>query len=124
MKNSSLKAPAHLRPDTAEWFQSVHQDYALLEHHERLLLLACEAFDRCCEAREILAKRGIIIGGRQAAARPHPAVAIERDARLAFAHLLAQLSLDEETGPDPVMRAAHRSNRPGGWKAHSNGRTA
>ena len=73
MKNSTLKAPAHLRPDTRAWWQTVHQDYDLGEHHSRLLTMACEAWDRACQAREILAKDGIIIGGREAAARPHPA---------------------------------------------------
>jgi phage terminase small subunit len=121
MKNSPLKAPAHLRPDTRAWWQSVHQDYDLGEHHSRLLLLACEAWDRCCQAREILATDGIVIGGREAAVRPHPCIAIERDARIAFARLIAQLSLDAEPPVDPILRAAVRSSRPGGWKA-SNGR--
>ena len=74
MKNSTLKAPAHLRPDTKAWWLSVHQDYDLEGHHSRLLTLAAEAWDRCQEARSLLAKDGIVIGGREAAARPHPAV--------------------------------------------------
>ena len=41
MKNSTLKAPAHLRPDTRTWWQSVHQDYDLEEHHSRLLIIEC-----------------------------------------------------------------------------------
>jgi phage terminase small subunit len=80
--------------------------------------MACEAWDRACQAREILAKDGIVIGGREAAARPHPAVAIERDARIAFARLVAQLSLDEELPAEPDMRAARRSIRPGGWRGY------
>jgi hypothetical protein len=40
----------------------VHQDYDLEEHHSRLLTMACEAWDRACEAREIMAKDGIVIG--------------------------------------------------------------
>jgi P27 family predicted phage terminase small subunit len=117
MKNSTLKAPAHLRPDTRAWWQSVHQDFDLEEHHSRLLTMACEAWDRACQAREILAKDGIVIGGRQAAVRPHPAIAIERDARIAFARLVAQLNLDgEPSAVDPGMRAARRSTRPGGWR--------
>jgi P27 family predicted phage terminase small subunit len=120
MKNSTSKPPAHLRPDTRAWWQSVHQDYDLEEHHSRLLTMACEAYDRAREAREILAKDGIVIGCREAAVRPHPCIAIERDSRIAFARLVAQLNLDAEMPSDPGMRAAQRSNRPGGWKA-SNG---
>ena len=117
MKNSALKTPAHLRPDTRAWWQSVHQDYDLEEHHSRLLTLACEAWDRAGQARGILARDGIVIAGREAAARPHPAVAIERDARIAFARLIAQLNLDAEWPADgDAMRAAERSTRPGGWR--------
>src|SRR5262245_48261350 len=83
----------------------------------------CTAWDRAEEAREILARDGIVIGGRKAAVRPHPAVAIERDARIAFARLVAQLNLDgEPSEPDPNVRAARRSTRVGGWRA-SNGKT-
>ena len=100
----------------------MHEGYELAEHHSRLLTMACEAWDRACEAREILAKDGIVIGGREAAVRPHPCIAIERDSRTAFARLIAQLNLDGDVPEvDPNVRAARRSSRPGGWKAPSNG---
>ena len=117
-QRATHNAPAHLRPDTKAWWLSVHQEYDLAEHHVRLLTLAAEAFDRACEAREILARDGIVIGGREAAVRPHPAVAIERDARIAFARLIAQLNLDVDSPVDSSMRAAQRSARPGGWRGH------
>jgi phage terminase small subunit len=99
----------------------VHQDYDLEEHHSRLLTMACEAWDRAREAREIMAKDGIFVGGREAAVRPHPCIAIERDSRIAFARLVAQLNLDGEPSEiDPNVRAARRSTRVGGWKG-SNG---
>jgi phage terminase small subunit len=96
----------------------VHSNWRLEAHHSRLLEMACDAWDRACQAREILAKDGIVIGGREAAVRPHPAVAIERDARIAFARLVAQLNLDTELPVDPSMRAAQRSTRPGGWRGY------
>ena len=89
----------------------------------RLLEMACDAWDRYHEAREILARDGIVVGGRQAAVRPHPAIAIERDNRVIFARLISQLALDGEPSEiDPNVRAARRSTRPGGWKA-CNGQT-
>ena len=78
--------------------------------------MACEAWDRACQAREIRRRTASSSAGREAAARPHPAVAIERDLRIAFARLVAQLSLDAELPVDPSMRAAQRSTRPGGWR--------
>src|SRR6476660_3334638 len=104
MKNSTSKAPAHLRPDTRTWWQSVHQDYDLGEHHSRLLTMACEAWDRAVQAREILAEDGITLGGREGGSRPHPCIAIERDSRIAFTRLVAQLNLDAEWLEDSGMR--------------------
>ena len=116
MKNSTLKAPAHLRLDTRAWWESVNQSYDLEEHHLRLLTMAADAWDRACQAREILERDGIVIGGREAAVRPHPCIAIERDSRIAFARLVAQLNLDAESPVDSSMRSAQRSTRPGGWR--------
>ena len=119
MKNSMLKPPSHLRAATKAWWVSVHEDYELAEHHSRLLTMAAEAWDRACEAREILARDGIVIGGREAAVRPHPCIAIERDARIAFARLIAQLSLDDDAPVDPssesgaAQHAARRVERHG-----------
>ena len=58
----ALTNPAHLRPDAAEWWLSVHQEFNLGEHHSSLLTMACETWDRCPQAREILSTDGIILG--------------------------------------------------------------
>jgi len=118
LKNS-LKAPSHLRADTQAWWTSVCSDYDLDAHHVMLLTLAAESWDRCCEAREILSEFGCVIGGREGGARPHPAVAIERDAKISFARLIAQLNLDAEMPVDINARAAQRSTRPGGWRGQA-----
>jgi phage terminase small subunit len=89
-----------LQPNTRRWFASVTDEYDLEPHHERLLQLAAEAFDRAQEAREMLRKEGAYVEGRYGK-RAHPAVAVERDSRIAFARLLRELDLDGEPGPDP-----------------------
>src|SRR4029453_8824597 len=112
MKNS--KAPSHLRPATRAWWTHVHTNWRLEEHHSRLLTMACEAWGSACQAREILAKDGILLGGRQGGARPHPAVAIERDARIAFARLVAQLNLDGEPSEiDPHRERGETQHKSG-----------
>lgn len=70
--------------------------YALDAHHLRLLQLACEAWDRAADARRQLEVDGAVYRDRFGAPRAHPAVAIERDARLAFAKLVRQLDLEGE----------------------------
>jgi phage terminase small subunit len=99
LKNSEAKnepqPPDYLRPETRQWFASVVADWDLQSHHVRLLTLAAESWDRGQQAREILEKEGITVPGREGA-KAHPAISIERDARIAFARLIAQLSLDVE----------------------------
>lgn len=93
-------APKHLTPKTRAWWRSVTADYELEPHHIRLLTLAAEAWDRCQEAREVLAEEGLIFTDRFGSPRSRPEVGIERDSRLAFARLLRELALDVEPPKD------------------------
>ena len=105
----TMKAPPHLGPETRKWFTSVVTTYHLEPHHLRLLQLAGEAWDRCQQAREAIAKEGLTVAS---GGRAHPAIAIERDSRLAFARLIRELDLDAE--PPASWRAgppAIHSNR-------------
>jgi hypothetical protein len=62
-----------------------------------LLTMAAEAWNRACQAREILAEDGILLGRDGVPGRVHPCIAVERDARIAFAGLIAQ---DATSGPE------------------------
>lgn len=98
------RAPQHLQPKTRAWWRAVVNGYELEPHHVRLLTLAAEAWDRGQDARELVATEGAVYRDRFDQPRAHPAVAIERDARLAFARLLRELDLDVEPpaeGPRP-----------------------
>ncbi len=86
--------PEHLKPATAAWWKSVVGEYALEPHHVRLLTLAAESYDRCTEAREIIAKEGLTYRDRFKQPRQHPACAIERDNKTSFSRLLRELGLD------------------------------
>jgi phage terminase small subunit len=109
--------PPHLSPSTQQWWRTVLDRYILEEHHLRLLQLACEAWDRGQRAREQLEEEGLTVSGR-AGVKPHPCIAIERDARLAVARLVRELDLDTEPpvsqriGPPGLF-----SNRRGGRRA-------
>lgn len=103
MAASSPRAPSHLTAPTKAWWRQVAAEYDLEAHHLRLLTLACEAWDRAAQAREILAESGPVIDDRFGQPKAHPAVAIERDARIAFARLVRELDLDGEPLPDPRM---------------------
>jgi phage terminase small subunit len=106
----SPKAPSS--ENAREWWRSCLEAYVLEDHHLRLLQLAAESWDRCQEARIILARDGVVFTDDRGNVRAHPAVSIERDARLAFARLLRELDLDVELPSEPRARPpALRSNR-------------
>ena len=88
------KAPAHLKDSTKVWWRNVVREWALEAHHVHLLTLAAEALERATDAQALLARDGLIIAGREGGVRPHPAVAIRRDAEISFARLLRDLDLD------------------------------
>lgn len=98
---SGNRAPAHLAESTRAWWRDVSAEYQLEAHHERLLTLAAEAWDRAQEAREELSRAGTYFANRFGEPRAHPAVAVERDSRTAFARLIRELDLDGEPLPDP-----------------------
>jgi P27 family predicted phage terminase small subunit len=105
--------PSHLSPSSAQWWRTTVETYILQEHHLRLLQLACEAWDRAQAARAQLEEEGLTVFGPQGP-RAHPAVAIERDARLAVARLVRELDLDVEPPvPERIGPPALFSNRRG-----------
>ncbi|XAT58455.1 hypothetical protein GN241_14450 [Rhodobacteraceae bacterium IMCC1335] len=86
--------PVHLSPETAQWWASVMDEYALEPHHVRLLTLACEAYDSAQQAREVLQREGKIFIDRFDQPKPRPEVAIQRDSATGFARMLRGMDLD------------------------------
>jgi P27 family predicted phage terminase small subunit len=106
------RAPRHLKAATRRWWESVVADWDLEEHHVRLLTLAGEAWDRCQQARELIAAEGLTTPTKSGGARLHPAVRVETDSRLAFARLIRELDLDvtapAEAKRPPALRSIAR----------------
>lgn len=87
------------------------REWTLDPHHIHLLTAACEALDRMNSAQAILQAEGLVISGREGGSRPHPAVAIRRDAEISFARLLREIDLDAEAPSQGSRPPAIRSNR-------------
>lgn len=105
----TIRAPKHLRTQTRRWYAQICELFDLETHHLRLLLLACEAWDRVLQAREALAEHGLVYIDRFGTPRPRPEVAIERDGRTAFARLLRELDLDAEPPADTRLPRLNRN---------------
>ena len=95
-KAAKSEVPSHLRPKTLAWWKSVQLEYVLEPHHVRVLTLAAEAWDRCAQARKVIDREGLTYADRFGAPKARPEIAIERDARLAFARLLREVNLDTD----------------------------
>ncbi|WP_333474483.1 P27 family phage terminase small subunit [Mesorhizobium qingshengii] len=95
------KIPGHLAPATRKWVKSILADFDLESQHFKLLVKAAEAHDRGEQARVIIDKEGLTVKDRYGTPKAHPAVAIERDCRVAFARLVRELALDGvESAPE------------------------
>ncbi len=93
-RKTTRQAPSHLSKPCRDWWREVVTEFELDSQHERILTLACEAWDRGVQAREILANEGLTYLDRFNQPRARPEVAIERDSRIAFARLVRELGLD------------------------------
>ena len=109
MPKKTVPTPDHLSAEAAQWWRSVVEAYQLEPHHMKLLRLACEAYDRTQQARAEIDRDGITVPAGESV-KAHPAVAIERDSRLAFARILREMDLDVEA-PQDRRPPALRSNR-------------
>jgi hypothetical protein len=85
--------PGHLSDAIKAWWRQVVTEYDLEAHELLVLQAAAEAWDRCEEARLAIAEHGLTYEGPHGP-RPRPEVAIERDARIAFARLVRELNLE------------------------------
>jgi phage terminase small subunit len=110
--NRPPKAPTHLSPPTAAWYCEVMSAFELEAHHEHLLRLACEALDRCEQAREALATHGMTHTDARGVVRARPEIQIERDSKTTFRQLLREPDLDISAPSSADFRPPGlRSNR-------------
>ena len=96
-----------LKPTTRAWVEHVRESWALEQHHERLLLLAGQAWDRCQQACRILDEEGLTVA-TATGLKTHPAMQIERDNRLQFARLLRELQLDNGDADEPRIPGLYK----------------
>lgn len=87
-------APRHLSPTSRAWWREMIAAYAFDPAALRILEGAATTWDRALSARESIASEGAVIHDRFGSPRTHPAVAIEKNALIAFARLMRELAID------------------------------
>ena len=97
-----MDAPSYLSEQSAGLWMQITKAFMLEPTELELLRLGLEALDRCEEARVILARDGIVTQNRFGQPIAHPAVAIERDARIAATRIFRELALPD--APSEVVK--------------------
>jgi P27 family predicted phage terminase small subunit len=109
----AVQAPRHLSDRSRKVYRTLVDDYRLHEEPAALttLRLACEALDRTEQARIVIDREGLTVATTDGAVKTHPAVAIERDSRLAALRAFRELGLEPAATGDDVRppRAQLRS---------------
>ncbi|MBA7492305.1 hypothetical protein ES702_02854 [subsurface metagenome] len=88
--------PKFLRTKSKEFFKKVINEYALEDHHIKILVLMCQCLDQIELARIRIEKEGSYYTNRFGEPRPHPALKEFKDNKIIFARLIKQLDLDVE----------------------------
>jgi P27 family predicted phage terminase small subunit len=99
-KEPTIRPPSHLRKATARWWLDVVDAYEMEPSDLKLLTLAAESFDRCCQAREAIKKEGLIYYDRFGAPHQRPECQIERDSKFTFARIVKQLGIAAPDTPE------------------------
>jgi phage terminase small subunit len=95
LKNPT-KPPKHLEAESAALWAELITEYAINDPAGLAILgQACEALDRVRSAQDAIGD-DVVVYDRFHQPKPHPAVAVERDARSAFLAALRALNLDLE----------------------------
>ena len=92
------------------FYRRIERTHALSEHHRRLLVVACQAHSRMEQAQRTVAVERLTTVDRHGQARPHPAIQIENQCRIAFIRALRELALADEDLPADV-RPPRLTNR-------------
>ncbi|HCC58651.1 MAG TPA: hypothetical protein DEQ47_15605 [Solibacterales bacterium] len=91
---STNQPPAHLTAAGKKLWKKIEAEIELDEPAYLLLQTLVESHDRMHQAREILARDGILVEDRFGVQRAHPCIQIERDSAAALMRAYRYLGLD------------------------------
>ena len=86
----------HLQPATRRWLEYIRTKFVLQSHHLRVLVTACEMWDRSQQALEAIREHGLLIQDRFGGLKKNLAVETERSSKTLFLKAVCQLGLEDE----------------------------
>ena len=95
-----VAVPAGLGPAGVELWHRVADEFVLPEHMLSVLLGACHLADRAVQAREVIAREGLLSQDNHGNWKEHPAVSIERASLAGMQRALKCLHVDLATGEE------------------------
>jgi P27 family predicted phage terminase small subunit len=104
MKPQNLKPPSHLSPDSQKVWKRIVGDYDIDTAASLVLVATLEARDRKEQARATLEKEGTTQTDRFGFLKPHPSVALERDAAATMMRGFRLLGFDQEARGESARR--------------------
>lgn len=112
-------APSHLKGPSQALWNSLMQRYDFADEELASLTLALESLDLAATARRKMLREGVTVEDRHGEVHPHPAVAIHRNALIAWRQYmtLLKLPLDEDGQPRQHPNANGRKARRGSLNA-------
>jgi len=103
------RAPTGLSPTARAWWKSVVDVYELSEHDIPMLSMAAQSLDRFLQARDQIAKDGIVVLDRYGCQKRHPALSLERDSQLTFLRCVRSLRLESDDDSQPMNETILRA---------------
>ena len=104
-KPSIPRPPAHLSREAKALWRRLLMEWKIDEPGSVAILVSgLESYDRCQEARRILARDGLTIIDKFDQIKPHPLLACVRDAEASFRAALRQLGVDKSPDDTPPRR--------------------
>ncbi|MBS1842944.1 MAG: hypothetical protein JST53_00875 [Actinobacteria bacterium] len=112
-------APSHLKQPSQALWGSLVARYDFEDEERASLVLALESLDLAATARRTMLREGVVVTDRHGEMHPHPAVAIHRNALIAWRQYmtLLKLPLEEDDKPRIHPNANGRKARRGSQNA-------
>jgi P27 family predicted phage terminase small subunit len=106
-KSTTPKPPGHLGTDARRFWSEIVTMFDLEPHDVKRLTIACDSLDRIDQARAAIKRDGVTTTTRFGEVKPHPAIAVWRDAAKLYLSAIRQMGVDLEQAGNSRLPQLH-----------------